>query len=83
MTAVRHLADASVEVPDTYQHDMVPRIRRSHRRRRPVTRPADLVTVIGPTLSVANVIMQLSNPKVGYGVHESRVPQGNAIKRPI
>lgn len=82
MTAVRPLADATADVPDTYQHDLVSRIKPPSRRRRPVTRPADLVTVIGPTLSVANVIMQLSNPKVGYGVHESRVPRGNAIKRP-
>ncbi|ETA04696.1 MULTISPECIES: oxygenase MpaB family protein [Gordonia] len=82
MTAVRHLTDASAGVPDTYQHDLVHRIKPPSRRRR-VKRPVDLVTVIGPTLSVANVIMQLSNPKVGYGVHESRVPQGNAIKRPV
>lgn len=67
---------------DTYQHELVTEMKPS-RRRRPVTRPVDLITVIGPTLSVANVIMQLSNPKVGYGVHESRVPSGNAIKRPI
>lgn len=83
MTTARHLTEiAGNGVPDTYQHDLVARIR-PRRRRRHVRRPADLVTVVGPTLSVANVIMQLSNPKVGHGVHESRVPSGNAIKRPI
>ncbi|MCR5980608.1 DUF2236 domain-containing protein [Gordonia jinghuaiqii] len=80
MSAAPELHDGPVA--DTYQHDLVARMKPSARRRR-VRRPADLVTAIGPTLSVANVIMQLANPKVGYGVHESRVPSGNAIKRPI
>ncbi len=85
MTAARDLPagdhlDGSVA--DTYQHDLVTRMKPSRKRPR-VTRPADLVTAIGPSLAGANVIMQLANPKVGYGVHESRVPSGNAIKRPI
>ncbi|MFW0786502.1 oxygenase MpaB family protein [Gordonia sp. CPCC 206044] len=67
---------------DTFQHDLVAQIPRE-RRRRPIRRPFDLVTSLGPTIAGANVIMQLANPKVGYGVHESRVDSGNAIKRPI
>ncbi|WP_238421118.1 oxygenase MpaB family protein [Gordonia sp. 'Campus'] len=85
MTAARDLPErehGGGPVADTYQHDLVAR-RKPTARRRPVRRPADLVTAIGPTLAGANVIMQLANPKVGYGVHESRVPSGNAIKRPI
>ncbi len=39
MTAVRPLADATADVPDTYQHDLVSRIKPPSRRRRPVTRP--------------------------------------------
>ena len=31
----------------------------------------------------ANVIMQLSWPAVGYGVKESRVPSGSAMKHPL
>lgn len=69
-------------VADTYQHDLVARMKPAPKRRR-VKRPVDLVTAIGPSLAGTNVIMQLANPKVGYGVHESRVPSGNAIKRPI
>ncbi|MCH5643215.1 MULTISPECIES: oxygenase MpaB family protein [unclassified Gordonia (in: high G+C Gram-positive bacteria)] len=81
MTAAPEFIDPP-DVVDTYQHDLVAAIPRA-RRRRPIRQPADLVTGLGPTIAGANVIMQLANPKVGYGVNESRVDSGNAIKRPI
>jgi uncharacterized protein (DUF2236 family) len=37
----------------------------------------------GGFAGVANVIMQLSNPGVAYGVYESPVDSGNAMKRPF
>jgi len=37
----------------------------------------------GGFAGVANVIMQLSHPGVGYGVYESPVDSGNAMKRPF
>lgn len=37
----------------------------------------------GLALGVANVVMQLSVPEVGYGVVESRVPSGQAMRRPF
>lgn len=51
-------------------------------RRRPQTLP-DLVTAYGMTGGVANIIMQLALPAVGYGVHESRVVSGSPRRRPI
>lgn len=73
------------DLPETvapFQHDLVADMPRA-RRRRPIRQPADLITSLGPTIAGSNVIMQLANPKVGYGVNESRVDSGNAIKRPI
>lgn len=37
----------------------------------------------GGLAGAANVIMQLSRPAVGYGVKESRVPSGSAVKHPL
>ena len=37
---------------------------------------------LGGLGGVANVIMQLSHPAVGYGVYESKVDSGSAMKRP-
>ncbi|CAM2833147.1 oxygenase MpaB family protein [Skermania piniformis] len=56
------------------------------RRRFPVRTPrrtADLLTLLGLANEVANIIMQLSMPGVGYGVVESRVDGGNAFIRPF
>ncbi|MGL6236737.1 MAG: oxygenase MpaB family protein [Segniliparus sp.] len=46
-------------------------------------RLVDMVSLLGMGLQVSNVIMQLSNPAVGHAVHESRVPSGSALKRPL
>lgn len=43
----------------------------------------DAVDSIGGLAGVANVIMQLSWPQVGWGVRESRVDTGNVYKRPL
>lgn len=43
----------------------------------------DLSTGLWPWLAGANVIMQLANPAVGYGVLESRVESGRADLHPI
>ena len=51
--------------------------------RRPPQTLSDLVTPVGLTSPVANIIMQLSLPGVGYGVHESRVVSGSPRRRPI
>lgn len=67
---------------DTYQHPYARSVR-PRRRRRPVRRTGDLVTGLGPTIAMSNVIMQLANRKVGYGVLESRVDSGNAVKHPV
>ncbi|KXP01784.1 DUF2236 domain-containing protein [Tsukamurella tyrosinosolvens] len=55
---------------------------RSRRARRPETL-ADLMTMVGLTSGVANIIMQLSLPAVGHGVHESRVVSGSPRRRPF
>lgn len=47
------------------------------------TRAADLMTALGTTMGVANIIMQLSAPEVGYGVLESRVDRGSTFKHPF
>jgi uncharacterized protein (DUF2236 family) len=47
------------------------------------TRTADLMTTLGSTMGVANIIMQLSAPGVGYGVLESRVDSGSTFKHPF
>lgn len=51
------------------------------------TEPFDVrryITGVGSNLAgPANVIMQLSWPAVGYGVKESRVESGSAIKHPV
>ncbi|WOC10970.1 oxygenase MpaB family protein [Gordonia sp. MP11Mi] len=52
------------------------------RRARPETL-SDLITAYGITNGVANIIMQLALPAVGYGVHESRVVSGSPRRRPI
>lgn len=44
---------------------------------------SDLITAYGLTSGVANIIMQLSSPPVGYGVHESRVVSGSPRRHPI
>jgi uncharacterized protein (DUF2236 family) len=43
----------------------------------------DAIDSIGAAGGVANVIMQLSWPEVGWGVRESRVDSGNVYKRPL
>ena len=55
---------------------------RSRRARRPETL-ADLMTMVGLTSGVANIIMQLSLPAVGHGVHESRIVSGSPRRRPF
>lgn len=54
----------------------------------PVTRGrppevTDAVDSLGAASGVANVIMQLAWPEVGWGVRESRVDTGNVYKRPL
>ena len=54
----------------------------------PVTRRSapgitDAIDSLGAASGVANVIMQLSWPEVGWGVRESRVDTGNVYKRPL
>ncbi|MFW0786233.1 oxygenase MpaB family protein [Gordonia sp. CPCC 206044] len=75
-------ASSDTHPTGAYQHELVSEPH-SARHRRPVERAGDLVTGIGPTIAGSNVIMQLAHPKVGYGVVESRVDSGNAVKRPI
>ena len=74
--------ESAHQVPaDTFQH---PQSRLSaHVRQRPVRRPLDLVTLFGTSVIVSNIIMQLANPKVGWGVHESRVDSGSAFHHPV
>ncbi|CAM5533422.1 ER-bound oxygenase mpaB/mpaB'/Rubber oxygenase catalytic domain-containing protein OS=Tsukamurella paurometabola (strain ATCC 8368 / DSM / CCUG 35730 /CIP 100753 / JCM 10117 / KCTC 9821 / NBRC 16120 / NCIMB 702349/ NCTC 13040) OX=521096 GN=Tpau_4085 PE=4 SV=1 [Tsukamurella paurometabola] len=55
---------------------------RSRRARQPQTL-ADLLTLVGLTSGVANIIMQLSLPAVGHGVHESRVESGSPRRHPF
>lgn len=55
---------------------------RSRRARQPETL-ADLMTFVGFTSGVANIIMQLALPPVGHGVHESRVVSGSPRRRPF
>lgn len=43
----------------------------------------DAIDSIGGLGGVANVIMQLSWPEVGWGVRDSRVDTGNVYKRPL
>lgn len=60
-----------------------------HRNPAPaLTRPVppqlvDAIDSLGAASGVANVIMQLSWPEVGWGVRESRVDTGNVYKRPL
>lgn len=59
-----------------------------HRSPEAVRRPTppqitDAIDALGAAAGVANVIMQLSWPEVGWGVRESRVDTGNVYKRPI
>lgn len=51
--------------------------------RRPPENLLDLVTVLGLTSGVSNIIMQLSLPPVGHGVNESRVVSGSPRRYPI
>ncbi|NMD56582.1 MULTISPECIES: oxygenase MpaB family protein [Tsukamurella] len=55
---------------------------RSRRARQPETL-TDLMTMVGLTSGVANIVMQLSLPAVGHGVHESRVASGSPRRRPF
>lgn len=43
----------------------------------------DLMTTVGLTNGVANIIMQLSLPPVGHGVSESRVQSGSPRRYPL
>ncbi len=52
-------------------------------RRRPPRELRDLLTSIGLTNGVANIIMQLSLPPVGHGVSESRVASGSPRRYPL
>ncbi|CAM3325661.1 oxygenase MpaB family protein [Nocardioides dubius] len=46
--------------------------------------PSDYLEGISAVFAgMANVIMQLGHPAVGYGVYESKVDSGNAMKRPF
>lgn len=38
---------------------------------------------LGATMSAANVVMQLANPAVGYGVARSKVEDGRLDRHPI
>ncbi|MGW0035839.1 oxygenase MpaB family protein [Gordonia sp. NPDC003376] len=57
--------------------------RNGHRTSRAPTTLFDLVTTLGLTSGVANIIMQLSLPPVGYGVNESRVVSGSPRRHPM
>lgn len=50
---------------------------------RPIRHLPDISTHLAFWLPVANVVMQLANPAVGYGVVESRVDRGRGDLRPI
>ena len=52
-------------------------------RRRPPRELRDLLTTVGLTNGVANIIMQLSLPPVGHGVSESRVGSGSPRRYPL
>jgi uncharacterized protein (DUF2236 family) len=68
--------DRDMAVVDQY-------LTRSRRARRDPETLADLLTMVGLTSGVANIIMQLSLPAVGHGVHESRVASGSPRRRPF
>lgn len=53
------------------------------RARRQPRELGDLLTTIGLTNGVANIIMQLSLPPVGHGVSESRVVSGSPRRYPL
>lgn len=55
----------------------------SARRRRQPQQLRDLLTSVGLTNGVANIIMQLSLPPVGHGVSESRVRSGSPRRYPL
>lgn len=56
---------------------------RPRARRRAPRELRDLMTTIGLTNGVANIIMQLSLPPVGHGVSESRVQSGSPRRYPL
>ncbi len=56
---------------------------RTTSRRRPPRELRDLMTTVGLTNGVANIIMQLSLPPVGHGVSESRVHSGSPRRYPL
>lgn len=85
MTAVHTPVDTSTPLPAVRG-----RVEMSRERRRPEARDLtridsllELSTGLWPWLAGANVIMQLANPAVGYGVLESRVESGRVDKHPI
>lgn len=60
-----------------------PRTDMARRGGRPIRHLPDISTHLAFWLPVANVVMQLANPAVGYGVVESRVDRGRGDLRPI
>ncbi|MCV7191880.1 oxygenase MpaB family protein [Mycolicibacterium brumae] len=52
-------------------------------RQSPPERPIEVATPLFLTLPVANIIMQLAEPRVGEGVAHSRVDSGSAFKRAV
>ena len=90
MTAVHHSTDSGSGSPAA--HTPSGPARRASRRARlnPAERDLtqidsllELSTGLWPWLPGANVIMQLANPGVGYGVLESRVESGRVDRHPI
>lgn len=59
------------------------RVRTASTRRRQPRELGDLLTTVGLTNGVANIIMQLSLPPVGHGVSESRVVSGSPRRYPL
>ena len=95
MTAVHRIADPTTDLPAAGSPPARPsvvsaRAARLRARRRPAERDLtqidsllELSTGLWPWLPGANVIMQLANPGVGYGVLESRVESGRVDRHPI
>lgn len=91
MTAVHPTRDTSAgDVADSLVGPSRAGLETFRARRRPVERDLtrvdsllELSTGLWPWLPGANVIMQLVNPGVGYGVLESRVESGRVDRHPV
>lgn len=90
MTAVHHSTVSGTDDPAAPARSVLARAGSRRARFNPAERDLtridsllELSTGLWPWLPGANVIMQLANPAVGYGVFESRVESGRVDRHPI